>query len=676
MSREYNIKYRRVIYKKKKKRVNIRLLLLIISLIVLVSSAVFFIYNYNKISSQVSGTGKSFLGVSNSVYNSIAKIIGFTVDETISEPEPAEQISTEQSAEEIPLPEEPAPEEQTQEQQIVEEPPAEQETKIIEENETQITEQPTEPTAEETNITIPEEIVNETIENATEINRTQEFTNITIPVVNITIPEIITNLTTENITEVNKTFVNETAITENITALNITTKQYKAVINRPVKWIKKIKFNETQIRDLSIEIPKQAENISIKTGEEILQAEQESDDYEKIINRNKKEIADMTITGFVVNDIENSRGILTRFWNWLISFTITGNVINEIDLENSGGITETSNEKIIDLSEAATQTLETSITGEEDIAIEYYTQAPISNEENITRGKRVIISGPDELNYTDVLAYTLLDNKISINNSDKIKVYWIKEEAGQTQEQTTTEETTELNETQAEVTEIINETELINNKTAGEEEQAIEEQITNETAQPITNEIASEQQASPITALAIDEQNLDDNEINNLTDNQLLENNISEREASQTQTILTRTTKEQVNFTAYDLDEDGMIDYVEWNVPHLSNQTYEIIYITKAEHLDENYTFVENVYEQVREKDDNWTLIPDENYLRVTFEKPLDKTKDITIYARAKDSCSDSENENNSVIINGTEVPCDIYQKKKRIDEIRRLLEE
>jgi len=65
-------------------------------------------------------------------------------------------------------------------------------------------------------------------------------------------------------------------------------------------------------------------------------------------------------------------------------------------------------------------------------------------------------------------------------------------------------------------------------------------------------------------------------------------------------------------------------------------------------------------------------VIPEEHYVRVTFEKVLDKTKDITIYARAVEDC-DSGN-TSVIVINGVEVPCDIYQKKKRIDEIRGLM--
>ncbi|MDP7179805.1 MAG: PQQ-binding-like beta-propeller repeat protein [Candidatus Woesearchaeota archaeon] len=34
--------------------------------------------------------------------------------------------------------------------------------------------------------------------------------------------------------------------------------------------------------------------------------------------------------------------------------------------------------------------------------------------------------------------------------------------------------------------------------------------------------------------------------------------------------------KQQINFNAYDLNNNNLIDYIEWTVPHLSNQTYEL----------------------------------------------------------------------------------------------------
>ena len=61
----------------------------------------------------------------------------------------------------------------------------------------------------------------------------------------------------------------------------------------------------------------------------------------------------------------------------------------------------------------------------------------------------------------------------------------------------------------------------------------------------------------------------------------------------------------------------------------------EIIVITKAEHLDENKTYISNIYEQVRELDDVWSeTIPAGHYVKITFEKNLTSSNDITLYPR------------------------------------------
>ena len=85
-----------------------------------------------------------------------------------------------------------------------------------------------------------------------------------------------------------------------------------------------------------------------------------------------------------------------------------------------------------------------------------------------------------------------------------------------------------------------------------------------------------------------------------------------------------------------DRDQDGYIDEVYWIVPHLSNQTYEIIIrIENAEHLDENRTYIENIYDLVSFKDGNYSTIPKDHFIRVTFERPLDRLKDITVHGKS-----------------------------------------
>jgi hypothetical protein len=526
--------------------------------------------------------GKVISAITEKAMNPMVKLVGLTIDETA---EQAEEETAEEQTAETPA--------QEQIQQEEEQPAGDGVTRETTGQEGQIPEtleQPVEEATEETNETREIEEENETeIKNIAEANETIETnesevqknetiivnetietdlteTNLTVNLTEVTISLNETNLTIVNETELNITELNmtEVNITLNETPkiiLNITTIQYKAVVGKPVKWLKTIVVNKTlaqeQAIDLIVELPKQAENITVKTGEEAKAARNEAKQSEKELEKQERK---SLITGEVVTE-DTGKGILTKLWEFFIGFTITGKVVEEGELESQ--ITQKEDKKELNIEEIVQKEKEEV----QEIAIEYETPPPQAEEETISRGKRVTVNAEDVLNYTDILAYTQLDNKVSINESYKIKIYWVKEETKQ---------------------------------------EAIEEK-TNRT--------------------------------------------------------------EEINFSAYDLDKDGMVDYVEWNVPHLSNQTFEIIYITKAEHLDENYTFIEDVYEQVKEKDDIWKSIQDGHYLRVTFELPLDKTKDITIWAR------DPRISNNSIDINGTSVPLEIYEKKKRIDEIRRVLE-
>jgi hypothetical protein len=84
-----------------------------------------------------------------------------------------------------------------------------------------------------------------------------------------------------------------------------------------------------------------------------------------------------------------------------------------------------------------------------------------------------------------------------------------------------------------------------------------------------------------------------------------------------------------------DKNNNGIYDYIEWVAPHLSNQTFDIIIITTAEHLDSNRTFISDIYEEVKLLDNIWSeTISSNEYVRVTFEIPLDNTRDITLYPR------------------------------------------
>ncbi len=120
----------------------------------------------------------------------------------------------------------------------------------------------------------------------------------------------------------------------------------------------------------------------------------------------------------------------------------------------------------------------------------------------------------------------------------------------------------------------------------------------------------------------------------------VLAHSILSTEVSKEKIKLYRTTdgvKEEVDFIGYDKDNNGLIDYVEWNIPQLSaTQTYElIIEISKAEHLDSNKQFISDIYGQVKTLDNVWSeTIPANDYVRVTFQKNLTNENDITLYPR------------------------------------------
>src|SRR3989344_1230906 len=95
---------------------------------------------------------------------------------------------------------------------------------------------------------------------------------------------------------------------------------------------------------------------------------------------------------------------------------------------------------------------------------------------------------------------------------------------------------------------------------------------------------------------------------------------------------------QEMQFTATDEDGNGYIDHVLWIVPHLSTQIFEIIFISSALRLDADKNILEDIYDLVRTRDQNYVSILDGQYVRVTFEHLLDNTRDITLFARPTDA--------------------------------------
>jgi hypothetical protein len=367
----------------------------------------------------------------------------------------------------------------------------------------------------------------------------------------------------ENVTEIfNETIINETLnetiINETVDVYNISTIQYGAVVGKPVKWKKKITDDDGI---LNVEVPKEAENISVYKLNEIAVSDYEE---EEVLNEtpieNESEIFSV-MTGNSIKNFEKTR---------INAKVISGEVSAEIELEENSFITNFFKKIFSVFTGRVVDVLETEETKEvliqenaTEFEIEYTTPGPVMFEEDTSKGKNILISS--DVHYENILAYTEFSNAIP---ESSIKLYLT---------------------------------------TDGKKEQ-------------------------------VEFRGYNDDEVYSAKES------LDSFSTVEGELISSRIT-ESVDLTNEAIfGGEKLVKYIEWIVPSLSNQSYEIIIeITKAEHLDENKSFIKDVYDFVKVKDGDFVLINDLHYLRVTFEKNLISDNDITIYARAVNESSSIE---------------------------------
>ena len=259
-----------------------------------------------------------------------------------------------------------------------------------EENESVEVETPPQVPSEDGNVTDDDMNVSEVV------NVSDVVENVSV---SVNVSDVVENVSDD---EINDSDVVDVPVdVENVSEMvvDVEIKQYKAVVNRRVKWIQKVVVNESG--GVSVEVPLGAEDIVIRTGEEVSEAEAEVDEYGDLVDGvDRGDIADGSITGFVARDIRDGKGLLVRAWEWIKGFTISGNVIDEVELEASGDIVESGDVKVVDLDDVVDAEL---AKGDEaEVAVEYYTEAPLAEESDIDRGVRVVVSADDALNYSDI----------------------------------------------------------------------------------------------------------------------------------------------------------------------------------------------------------------------------------------------------------------------------------
>lgn len=326
-----------------------------------------------------------------------------------SQSESAEEVSQEDSSpsqeespqpsEEVkpvdPEPTEETPEEETKEESITEEVEKSEENVTESEDTNETIETPEEENITEQNITEEieedkpdekeiEKIIKE-FENFCQetcnlrgLNLSKESYEIKIEIsgdADLKINRIRYGIISENISKVNKTEELDLGETNG----TITTVQERAIIGQPVKWKKKIELEE--IAPVKVSIPAEAENITAYKIEEA---------PTKGVTEDKK--TEVSITGLVTAPGEGLALIpkLIRFIRKIFA-ALTGRAISE--------------EVEITLDQDSTE-----------YEVEYFTEAPQAKEENLTNGKRVIITGPDTIHYENILAFTNLENEKPIES--------------------------------------------------------------------------------------------------------------------------------------------------------------------------------------------------------------------------------------------------------------------
>ena len=69
----------------------------------------------------------------------------------------------------------------------------------------------------------------------------------------------------------------------------------------------------------------------------------------------------------------------------------------------------------------------------------------------------------------------------------------------------------------------------------------------------------------------------------------------------------------------------------------ITDQSTSLVKLIKAEKLDINKNPIQDIFTEVEKRDNIWTSIQNNQYIKITFEIPLTTENDITIFARTKD---------------------------------------
>lgn len=299
----------------------------------------------------------------------------------------------------------------------------------------------------------------------------------------------------------------------------ISTYREKIKVGEPVRWIKNITFYE--LGNISLELPAEVQNISVK---QIDLAKKEDKEIEpELVGITGSVISFSPEKSFIYLFLEKIKELFSRVFKGITGFAIGGEIF-----ANEGEVILTN----VSIGEKSVFLILINATSS-NYVIEYYTEGPTISEEEFDDWKLVSVFAP-ELNYKDVIVGVNISENLSLMGN-ALKVYWRNYDAARGSRPEPVKNVQNVEEIQ-----LIEELEMY----PGENGELVEEVSKIGVLDNSENELKNEERA------------------NNLTDN------ISSNESAY---IL-----QELPAQRYDLNNNSIVDYIEWVAPHLSNQTFEI----------------------------------------------------------------------------------------------------
>jgi hypothetical protein len=317
-------------------------------------------------------------------------------------------------------------------------------------------------------------------------------------------------------------------------AFSIITSRSKIVVDQPVQWTKNVTLISQE--NITIDLPASAQNISVT----------------KFNGNGRPELARANIFGLHSNNLNHSgnysvesKDISLQYSGSLTSLDVTNSVINSAFDTNSDSSLD------IAIEDNSTNYL-----------VNYYTSAATLVQSDINAGTLVNVSGPSQLNYTDVIAHTNLSFRLSMKEKSHLRVYWFDYGPSET------------NYSQLKNVDEVNATTIVDSFVSD----------VNTSIDELESQSINQSNSISITGDVVGEADaIHETSTNN--SNSSISQSASETGATSPQPTFgsnsvfvypAKYNLREMPFDAYDINGDGLVDYTEWVVPHLSNQTFII----------------------------------------------------------------------------------------------------